>query len=372
VAATDRRRWLVPWGRRPAALAALLSLAATLSAATLPEERVQAMYHSYDGGGVEVTGPALNARMNFGSTVSATADYYVDSISAASIDVVTSASPYSEQRTEYGVGIEWLYGDAIVSAGYANSDESDYQADTYSLGVAQDVFAGMTTVALAYAHGDDVVGRVDTDFEDKIDRDSYLVGVNQVLTPRLLANLTYEAITEDGFLSNPYRSARILGAQVPERYPRTRTSHAVALGGIWSPGRDDSVRGSYRYFTDTWDIGAHTFELGYSRYINPRWIADLRLRYYTQDAASFYSDNFDQEYNYMARDKELSTFDSLSAGGALSWDLARELPLRLQQAKLTLSYDYIRFSYDDFTDVRDGELYEFNSHVFQLYFSAWY
>ena len=359
-------------GRRPAALVLLLSAAATLSAATLPEERVQAMYHSYDGGGVEVTGPALNARKNFGTRVSATADYYVDSISAASVDVVTSASPYSEQRTEYGVGIEWLYGDAVVSAGYSNSDESDYQADTYSLGVSQEVFGGMTTVAMAYSHGDDVVQRVDTDFEDKVDRDTYLLGVNQVLTPKLLANVTYQAVTEDGFLSNPYRSARILGAQVPERYPRTRTSHAVAVGGIYSHSRKNSFRGSYRYFTDTWEIGAHTFELAYSHYLSPTWIADLRLRYYTQDAASFYSDNFDQEYNYMARDKELSTFDSWSAGGTLSWDVARKMPLKLSQATVTMSYDFIRFSYDDFTDVRDGELYEFNSNVFQLYFSAWY
>ena len=372
MAVTERMPPILVTGRRWGALAALLSVAATLSAATLPEERVQAMYHSYDGGGVEVTGPAINARKNFGSTLSATADYYVDSISAASVDVVTSASPYSEQRTEYGVGIEWLYGDAVVSAGYSNSDESDYEADTYSLGVSQDVFGGMTTVAMAYSHGDDVVGRVDTDFEDKVDRDSYLVGVNQVLTPRLLANVTYEAITEDGFLANPYRSARILGAQVPERYPRTRTSHAAAVGGIYALGGNDSVRGSYRYFTDTWDIGAHTFELAYSRYIAPQWIADLRLRYYTQDAASFYSDNFDQEYAYMARDKELSSFDSVSAGGSLSWDVARQMPLRLRQADVTLSYDSISFSYDDFTDLRDGELYEFNSHVFQLYFSAWY
>ena len=55
-------------------------------------------------------------------------------ISAASIDVVTSASPYSEQRTEYGVGLDWLYGNALMNVGYTNSDESDYQSATVSLG----------------------------------------------------------------------------------------------------------------------------------------------------------------------------------------------------------------------------------------------
>ena len=351
---------------------ALLTAAATLSAATLPDDRMEAMYHSYDGGGVEVNGPAVHARKNFAGQFSARADYYVDSISAASIDVVTSASPYNETRTEVGAGFDWLYGDALMSISYTHSDESDYQADTYGIGVSQDVFNGMTTISLGYAHGDDVVERVDTDFEDKVDRDSFHVGMSQVLTPTLVATLDYDGIVEEGFLNNPYRSARILGAEVPERYPRTRTSHAVSATGTKSWDRKTSVRGSYRYFTDTWEIKAHTFEVGMSRYLNPRWRADVSVRYYTQDAASFYSDNFDQEYNYMARDKELSSFQSWAAGGRLSWSFDRTLPLSFKQAQLSLSYDYIRFDYDDFTDVRDGELYEFSSNILQLYFSTWF
>lgn len=344
----------------------------TLRAATLPEDRIEAMYHRYDGGGVVVDGPAVQARRHITSSVSAAAEYYVDSISSASIDVVTSASPYSEQRTETSVGIDWLYGDTLMGATYTHSDESDYESDTYGLNLAQDVFGGMTTISMGYAHSDDQVERVDTDFSESLDRDGFRLGLSQVLTPTWLATMDYEAILEDGYLANPYRSARVQGAFVPERYPNTRTGHAVALSAIKSWRRDTSLRGRYRYYTDTWEIAAHTFELGASRYIGERWTMDLSYRFYTQDSASFYSDDFDTDYNYMSRDKELSEFQSHALGGRLTLSLRDRLPLGLERANMTLSYDYLMFDYDDFTDIRSGELYDFSSHVFQLYFTTWY
>lgn len=366
MAATESRRW-----PRVLLLPACL-VAVTLSAATLPEDRLEALYHSYDGGGVEVTGPALFARKNLAWGLSASAEYYVDTISSASIDVVTSASPYDEERTEYTVGLDWLYGDSLIGVGYSNSDEDDYTSETYSLYVSQEVFAGMSTITMGYSHGDDVVERVDTDFQDRVDRDTFGLGLTQVLTPSILGTLNYQAVLEEGYLNNPYRSARILGAQIPERYPRTRTSQAVGFELLKSWDRKTSIRGGYQFFTDTWEIKANTFEIGASYYIDKEWLIDVGYRYYTQDAASFYSDNFDREYNYMARDKELSSFDSHTVGGRLTWNVQRELPLGVHRANLTLGYDYMMFSYDDFTDIRTGELYDFNSHVFQLYFSARY
>jgi hypothetical protein len=357
---------------RFATVATLFLAAATLSAATLPDDRVEAMYHSYDGGGVTVNGPAVTASKQISDRFVASADYYVDSISAASIDVITSASPYNEQRTEVGLGFDWLYADALMGLTYSHSDESDYQSDTYGINVAQEVFGGMTTVGMGYYHGDDVVQRVDTDFEDSIDRDGFRIGVSQVLTPTVIAGLDYEAVLEEGYLNNPYRTARVLGAQVPELYPRTRTSQTLAASGSASINRKMALRGRYRFFTDTWDIRSHTFEAGSSHYITPRWMADINVRYYTQDGASFYSDNFDQEYNHMARDKELSTFKSWSAGGRLTWDLRDRLPPVFRHSSFTFSYDYIKFNYDDFTDVRNGDLYEFHSNVFQIYFSTRY
>lgn len=353
-------------------LASALSLVCVAAlAATLPEDLAELMYHSYDGGGVQVTGPALKLSKGFGNDFSANASYYVDSISSASIDVVTSASPYSERREELGVGLDWLKGNSLMSIGYIRSDEDDYRADTYSIGVAQEFFGGMSTVSMGYVRGDDTVSRVDTDFEDSVERNSYQLSWAQVLTPRMVASLDYEAVLETGFLNNPYRSARILGAQVPEIYPRARNSHAVALRGIGMIAEATSLELGYRWYDDTWQLRAHTLEMILARRLVPRLTAELSYRYYTQDAASFYADDFDTAYEFMARDKELSTFDSHSIGMRLSWDLGASLG-PLSRSSISVGYDFIRFDYDDFTDIRNGELYGFDSHVFQVWVGGWW
>ena len=71
----------------------------------LPEERADTMYHYYSGDNVTIDGPSLLLRKNIKETVSVFGNYYVDSISSASIDVVTTgASPYEEERQEYTRG----------------------------------------------------------------------------------------------------------------------------------------------------------------------------------------------------------------------------------------------------------------------------
>lgn len=355
-----------------AALGVLLAPHAVVYASELPEDRSEAMYHSYDGGGVQVTGPAVLVRKGFADLLSVSASYYVDSVSSASIDVLTNASPYREERTEAGVAVDYLHGDTLVSAAFTSSDESDYQAKSFDLSVAQEMFGGLSTLVLGFSRGNDDVGRVDTAFSDTIERSHYRLSWSQVLSRRLVANVSYEAIADEGFLSNPYRSARLLGASVPEVYPRTRTSNALAVRAIryWEPRT--STRLEYRYFTDTWNIRAHSLELGASRYFGDRWLADAQLRYYMQDKAAFYSDDFEQPYNYMARDKELSTFDSAAAGVGLGYTLFEHADKTFQRGTLNLNYEFIHFDYDDFTDSRTGERYGFGSHVIQLYVSVWY
>ena len=66
-------------------------------AAVLPQDRSDAMYHSYQGGGMSIDGPSILLRKKIGNHVSVSANYYVDTISGASIDVLATASPYAEE-----------------------------------------------------------------------------------------------------------------------------------------------------------------------------------------------------------------------------------------------------------------------------------
>jgi hypothetical protein len=350
-----------------------MSLLAKMStAAVLPEDRLDAMYHSYEGGGVKVSGPALLVRKDFADKVSLSAGYYADTVSSASIDVVTTASPYKEKRTEQNAGIDYLHRDTLMSLSMTKSEESDYLADTVALNMAHEFFGGMTTLSLGYSVGKDkLTSNTDSTFSDYVNRYQYRLGLTQVLTKDLLLSLDYEAITDEGYLNSPYRSARVLGVTVPEVYPRTRSSHAVSLRALRYLEPRASLRFDYRRFWDNWEIEANTLELTYARQLNSPWTAEVRYRYYTQGKASFYSDEFSQVQNYMARDKELSTFKSHAIGGKASYNLSR-YPSIFDKASLSVSYDRVSFKYDDFTDVRNGELYSFDADVLQLLFSAWY
>ncbi len=136
----------------------LVLWAVSAQATVLPEERADAMYHRYDGGGVTIDGPSLLVRKNFRETVSVSGNYYVDNVSSASIDVITSgASQYSERRTEYTVSADYLHDKSLISAGYTSSDESDYTSDTAFFSISQDFFGDLTTLNFGYSRGSDDV-----------------------------------------------------------------------------------------------------------------------------------------------------------------------------------------------------------------------
>jgi hypothetical protein len=196
----------------------LVFCAASAVAGVLPEERADALYHYYDGGGVEIDGPSLLVRKSVNEKVSVSASYYVDSISSASIDVVTTASKYSEERTQWGMGVDYLHEDTTMSLGFSSSDENDYQADTLNFAISQDIFSGLTTVTLGYGSGaDDVSRRGDTDFSGEIDRHAYRVGLTQVLTRNLLMSLNYEAIADEGYLNNPLSAGSLCRCRAGQR-----------------------------------------------------------------------------------------------------------------------------------------------------------
>jgi len=350
--------------------------AAPVRGAVLPEDRLDLLYHYYNGGGTRVDGPALLFRKGVGESLSGYASYFVDNVSCASIDVVTTASPFKEKRRELGGGVDYLYRNTTMGLSVQRSNEPDYVTGTVGATIAHEVFEGLTTLSLGYSQSHARVGKAHTDFSDTANRYQYKLGISQVVTKSLLMNLNYEANLEDGYLQSPYRSAQLLGLSVPEVYPRTRDSNAVALGMVKGLGSDDgqlrsSVVLRFRYFWDTWNIHARTLELGYANRLDERWLVEPRLRHYKQSAASFYADNFTEQMTFMARDRELSDFSNNALGVKASYLLFNNR-YKLSRATLNVDYEFISYHYNNFTDVRTGQLYEYKANVFQVFLSGWF
>jgi Protein of unknown function (DUF3570) len=353
---------------------------APAKAVTLPENRAEGMYHLYRGGGVTSQGPALLVRKSLTDRLALSGSLFVDQVSSASVDVVTTASPYKERRNEYGVAADYLVRDAMVSVGLARSDEPDYKTKSASIDIQQEVWGGMTTVNLGFSRAADEVGRSsDRVFFDTAKHWQYRLGVTQILTPRWQASLNLEAISDTGFLGNAYRTARLFGAVVPERHPRTRSSRAVKIGTVgrvgWFAGDDgstprDALRADYRFFWDTWDIRAHNVEVGYSRYIGESFLADGFVRYYKQNKALFYSDNATADSTYLSRNRQLATFDNLIVGGKVSYDWKSQPGA--YDLKANLGLELLNVNYRDYTDVRTGRPYRLRAAIVQLFLTATY
>lgn len=351
----------------------LLGMIGTLGSAPtqaieLPENRADLMYHSYDGGGVKSTGPALLVRKSLLDRVSLSGTYYADMVSNASIDVVTNASPFKENRHEYGLSADYAARNSMITLSASRSQEPDYIARALSLDVAHETFGGMTTVALGFTRASDDVGQRDRGFFDTARHWRYRLGLTQILTPRLLASINFEAVSDEGFLGNPYRSARVFGAAIPERNPRTRSSRAVRARVVADIGNETAVRADYRYFWDNWNISAHTVEFGAARRFGGNWLVDAYGRYMTQDKALFYSDNASVETLYISRNRQLATYDTIGFGakGSYTW---KRVPGRYE-IRFTGAIERTRFDFKDFTDLRTGALYSYDATVLQVFATA--
>jgi hypothetical protein len=356
-------------------------------AVVLPDDRADLMYHRYDGGGIVVDGPSVLVRKGIGNAVSVSANYYVDSITSASIDVVTQASPYDEERTQKSVGIDYLYDKSIMSYSFTTSSENDFEAETNSFNFTHEFFGGLSTVSMGYTLGDNEISKsTDNIFKRNASSTGYRISLSQVLTKDMLMGLTYEIITDKGFLNNPYRQVRYEDgaggtALRPEIYPETRTSNAASINLRYYLPYRAAVYGGYRFFTDTWDIEANTFEAGYLHPFREKWLFDINLRHYTQDRASFYSDLFPSAnaQNFMARDKELSTFTSNSVGYGVTYTIGKDKLNYFEKGTLNFYHDYFWYDYDDFLDARVTGVtpgtepkYDFTSNVVRLYISLWF
>ncbi|MDX1824050.1 MAG: DUF3570 domain-containing protein, partial [Thiohalomonadales bacterium] len=283
----------------------------------------------------------------------------------------------------------------IMSLSYTNSEESDYIADTYSFNISQDMFGDLTTVTLGYSQGDNTIGK---NFQGQPDPNftpqnstsrSYRVGISQIITKDSFITGVFETIADEGYLQNPYRSARYCeppfpvctsDALEPENYPNTRSSNALAIRGRYYLPYRASISGGYRYYTDSWGIKGNTFELGYLHPFKNSWLAEINYRYYTQNKADFYQDIFPygDSQNFLARDKELSTFDSNSIGFGISYDFATAGWKYIDRGTLNIYYNYIYFDYKDFrnalvdTPPLEQPLYNFSANVLRLFVSIWY
>ena len=393
--------------RKTARLATLGGIAALLlisagSAGVLPDDRADLFYSKYSGGGMDITGTSVLVRKKITEDFAVEANYFVDQVSGASVDVISNASTIKDERKQKSGTLEYVHDKTTYSLSYINSVERDYISNTTHFSLSQDMFGDLTTLTLGFSRTRDAVGENNGTAEKPVvawlghaNTRSYDAGLSQIFTKNLIAGLNLEVITDSGYLANPYRSIRYydqsnakgysLASQV---YPDTRTSTAVQGQLKYYLPYRAAVTGSYRYFQDTWGVKGNTYELDYTHPIRNLWIFEGRLRYYKQRQAVFYSDIFPQAgyQNFMARDQDLAAADNTTIGAKVTYAFLPDGWKIFKRGTATLDISRIRFNYLDFRDIRDYNntpaggnypaghepLYMFDATVYQIYFSMFF
>jgi hypothetical protein len=383
---------------RVAAAAAVLLIRATC-ADVLPDDRADLFYSKYSGGGMDIKGESALVRKKFTENFAVEANYFVDKVSGASVDVLSQASQIKDERIQKSGTVEYVHDKTTYTASYVSSVERDYRADTASFALKQDMFGDLTTLSLAFSNTNDKVGENNgSAFVPKItwlghaQSQSYDIDLSQILTKNLIAGVNFNVITDHGYLANPYRSVRFLDTGNPaigyslgsQIYPDTRTSTAVQLEAKYFLPYRAAVTGSWRYFRDTWDIVGNTFELDYTHPISNVWILEGRFRYYKQNHANFYSDLFQyaDEYRFEGRDQDLAAQDNYTIGAKATYAFLPNGWKIFKRATVTFDVSRITFHYQDFRNIKyyglpeyqpgDEPLYQFNATVYQIYMSMFF
>jgi hypothetical protein len=264
--------------------------------------------------GVSVLTPSIGGSVeNPTAGWSASGRYLVDMVTAASPDIVATASPrWGETRHAAGLGARYKPGLFGVAANGAFSYTPDYLSVSGGGQFTQDLDDKNLTLVQGYTFGRDTIGRNGTSFDvfsRELSTHAVLLGASRVVNPSLVVGVYGDLVFERGDQSKPYRYIPVftpekapiiprgatadtianerLVAKPLEQLPRERNRYAVT-GRMSLRTEHATLRLEERIYDDDWDLKASTTDL--------RWFVDLRerlmvwphLRVHVQTGTSFW------------------------------------------------------------------------------------
>jgi hypothetical protein len=279
---------------------------------------------------MRITEPVLWGRAQFLESWEVQASAAVDIISGASprlvtnqggkpVQVITGAS-VDDRRNTGDVKVTRRFGEFSLAGSVAYSDEEDYNSRAFGVEGRLDLNQRNTTLIAGYGQSRDRVGSSDDASLDKPRRvKEYLVGVTQVLSPTALVSSTLAWSRGRGWYNDPYKlTFTFFPSGAPLLVADLRPDHRDSVAWLTRfrnhfPSAGGTLQADYRLFHDDWGITAHTLEVAWSQALGERWTVRPALRYYTQDAADFYSPTATRPPSPLqSSDQRLASFGGLS------------------------------------------------------------
>ena len=254
-------------------------------------------------------------------------------------DNISGASPYyhtvlsgasgrgiKDERSAGDITVtKYFGGRTAVALRAAYSSEDDYKSTAAGLTLRHATADQNTTFTVGVGYSSDDIFPTDgPQFTEHKKTTDFVVGVTQVLSPNDIGQFNLYYAQQSGYLTDPYKAFWGI-----DNRPRSRDQWAALFR--WNhffEGVDASLRSSYRYYSDDWNVKAHTFQFEWAQALKDGWTVIPSLRYTTQSSAEFYYDpvydpllgspfppGYLQNPNgYYTSDQRLSAFGGLTPG----------------------------------------------------------
>jgi len=276
--------------------------------------------------------------------------YLVDAVTAASVDIVSTASAHWEEKRHVGAAsADFKAGGTAVSLAGGFSREPDYLSIGGGGVLSWELMDKNFMPFLGGSYGHDLVGR-HGDPQNTwpvMNKVSVKGGATFVVDSSTIASLSVDGVFERGYLAKPYRYLPIVApgvsAQLPagasvdlvrslnefsvsENVPRRRDRFAFSgrLAHRWDGA---TFRGDERFYWDSWGLMASTTDVHVYVDLGRRFVVWPHLRGHAQRGVDFWQRVFEEVPAsmgsapgipvYRAGDRELGPLYTLTGGFGL-------------------------------------------------------
>ena len=315
-------------------------------------ERVATEMAAYaDTDHVGVLTPSVAARIeNPTAGWSVDGSYLVDVVSAASVDIISTASRrWTEVRHAGQARGAYKPGELGASVEGSISSEPDYLSYAVGAAAVHDFDDKNLSLELGYGYAHDTIGRTGTPFSvysHGFARHTIVAGMTVLLDRRSVLALGADLEIDRGDASKPYRYIPLFSPAVAASVPAGATLDVVTRlrspGSVLErlpPARDRfgltarlahripcsiacaTVRLEGRIYGDSWALAAFSADAHALFDLGARWSLGPHLRYYVQSAVSFwklaYVSTASDIPALRTGDRELGRLMNLTGGASL-------------------------------------------------------
>ena len=220
------------------------------------------------------------------------------------------------------------------------------------------VGSGGTPVPLTQIADNEIAGDGEKNTTDLI------LGLTHVINRRTVGQVNLGYSLSQGYLTDPYKVFSVvdIATDLPidnssyyEGRPgdRQRTSITFQLNHQTFPS-NNIIHGSYRYYTDDWEVDSHTLDLDYRITFASTSYFETSLRLYTQTAAFFYQNQFYVNNaagldpttlfpDYISADYRLDDMTSVTPGIRYGQEIGKDGHLRARLEYMHQSFENAEF-----------------------------